>query len=108
MKKIIPDIISILTFVVISFVYFYPADIEGRILFQHDTTAGAAAGQEASEYFQRTGERTRWTNSMFGGMPTYQISPSYNSTDTLHQVEIIYLAMIHLTLLVGQLTCTIA
>ena len=64
MKKIIPDIISILTFVVISFVYFYPADIEGRILFQHDTTAGAAAGQEASEYFQRTGERTRWTNSM--------------------------------------------
>ncbi len=90
MKKIIPDIISILTFVVISFVYFYPADIEGRILFQHDTTAGAAAGQEASEYFQRTGERTRWTNSMFGGMPTYQISPSYNSTDTLHQVENVY------------------
>jgi hypothetical protein len=90
MKKIIPDIIAILIFAVISFVYFYPADIEGRILFQHDTTAGAAAGQEAKEYYERTGERTRWTNSMFGGMPTYQISPSYDSTDTLKKVGNVY------------------
>ena len=90
MKKIIPDIIAILIFAVISFVYFYPADFEGRILFQHDTTAGAAAGQEAKEYYERTGERTRWTNSMFGGMPTYQISPSYDSTDTLKKVGNIY------------------
>ena len=90
MKKIIPDIIAILIFAVISFVYFYPADIDGRILFQHDTTAGAAAGQEAKEYYERTGERTRWTNSMFGGMPTYQISPSYNSTDTLKKVGNVY------------------
>ena len=90
MKKIIPDIIAVLTFVVISFVYFYPADIDGRILFQHDTTAGASAGQEAKEYYERTGERTRWTNSMFGGMPTYQISPSYDSTDSLKQAEKIY------------------
>ena len=90
MKKIIPDIIAILIFAVISFVYFYPADFEGRILFQHDTTAGAAAGQEAKDYYERTGERTRWTNSMFGGMPTYQISPSYDSTDTLKKVGNIY------------------
>ena len=90
MKKIIPDIIAILIFAVISFVYFYPADIDGRILFQHDTTAGAAAGQEAKEYYERTGERTRWTNSMFSGMPTYQISPSYNSTDTLKKVSNVY------------------
>ena len=90
MKKIIPDIIAILAFAVISFAYFYPADIDGRILFQHDTTAGAAAGQEAKEYYERTGERTRWTNSMFGGMPTYQISPSYDSTDTLKKVGNIY------------------
>ncbi|MCR4765774.1 MAG: YfhO family protein [Bacteroidaceae bacterium] len=90
MKKILPDIISILIFVIISFVYFYPADMEGRILFQHDTSAGAASGQEAKEYYERTGERTRWTNSMFGGMPTYQISPSYNSTDTFSKAERVY------------------
>ena len=90
MKKILPDIIAILTFAVISFVYFYPADTEGRILFQHDTTAGAAAGQEAKEYYERTGERTRWTDSMFGGMPTYQISPSYDSTDLLGKAGNVY------------------
>ena len=62
---------------------FFPADIEGRILFQHDTVAGVGAGQEAQEYLERTGERTRWTNSLFGGMPTYQMSPSYDSTKPL-------------------------
>lgn len=75
-KKILPDLIAILAFVLISFAYFFPADIEGRILFQHDTAAGAGAGQEAKEYYEQTGERTRWTNSLFGGMPTYQISPT--------------------------------
>lgn len=35
------------------------------------------------EYQERTGERTRWTNSIFGGMPTYQLAPSYDSTDLL-------------------------
>ena len=74
-KKILPDLIAILAFVLISFAYFFPADIEGRILFQHDTAAGAGAGQEAKEYYEQTGERTRWTNSLFGGMPTYQNIP---------------------------------
>ena len=47
-------------------------------------------GQEASEYHQRTGERTRWTNALFGGMPTYQMSPSYGSTTVLTKVENAY------------------
>jgi hypothetical protein len=83
MKKVFPDMIAILAFIVISYVYFFPAVIEGRILFQHDTVAGVGAGQEAKEYYERNGERTRWTNSIFGGMPTYQISPSYDSTQPL-------------------------
>ena len=69
MKKFLPDLIAILAFIILSFAYFFPADIEGRILFQHDTVAGVGAGQEAQEYLDRTGERTRWTNSLFGGMP---------------------------------------
>ena len=59
-------------------------------MFQHDTAAGAGAGQEAKEYYERTGERTRWTNSIFGGMPTYQMAPSYDSTDTLKVAEKAY------------------
>ena len=89
-KKILPDLIAVLAFVLISFAYFFPADMEGRILFQHDTAAGAGAGQEAKEYDEQTGERTRWTNSLFGGMPTYQIAPSYDSTVPLQWTQKIY------------------
>ena len=85
-KKCLPDIIAVVAFALIAFAYFFPADIEGRILYQHDTSAGRGAGQESLEYYQRTGERTRWTNATFSGMPTYQTSPSYSSTDTLRQV----------------------
>lgn len=90
MKKFLPDLIAILTFIILSFAYFFPADIEGRILFQHDSVAGVGAGQESKEYRDRTGERTRWTNAIFGGMPTYQMSPSYDSTKTLSWIEKIY------------------
>lgn len=82
-KKWLPDVVAVVVFVVLSVAYFFPSDFEGRILYQHDTSAGAGAGQEAKEYFDKTGERTRWTNALFGGMPTYQLSPSYQSTDTL-------------------------
>ena len=85
-KKILPDIIAVVAFAVIAFAYFFPADIEGRILYQHDTSAGRGAGQETHEYYEKTGERSRWTNATFGGMPTYQTAPSYDSTDGLVQV----------------------
>lgn len=90
MKKLLPDLVVILTFAVLSFAYFFPADIENRILFQHDTAAGAGAGQETSQYHKRTGEYTRWTDALFGGMPTYQIAPSYESTTPLRWVQNVY------------------
>ena len=89
-KKILPDLIAIALFAVLSFAYFFPADLDGRILFQHDSSAGVGAGQEATEYYEATGERTRWTNSLFGGMPTYQIAPSYDTTKPLNWVEKVY------------------
>ena len=85
LKKCLPDLLAVIVFAIISFAYFFPADFEGRILYQHDTSAGRGAGQEALEYYQSTGERTRWSNSTFGGMPTYQTAPSYDSTDMLSQ-----------------------
>ena len=90
MKKLLPDLIAILAFVLLSFAYFFPADIENRILFQHDTAAGAGAGQGVKEYYEQTGERSRWTNSLFGGMPMYQIAPSYDSTKSLQWVQKAY------------------
>ena len=82
-RKLLPDVVAILLFAVISFAYFFPAVTEGRILAQHDAVAGIGAGHEMQKYQERTGERTRWTNSIFGGMPTYQLAPSYDSTDLL-------------------------
>ncbi|MBQ7662560.1 MAG: YfhO family protein [Prevotella sp.] len=90
LKKILPDLLAVLLFAVLAFAYFFPADIEGRILYRHDASAGVGAGQEQSLYYQRTGEMTRWTNSLFSGMPTYQLSPSYESTSTLNTLEKAY------------------
>ena len=89
-KRLLPDIIVIAFFAVISFVYFCPAVTEGRILSQHDSVAGIGAGQEHSEYYKRTGKKTRWTNAVFGGMPTYQLAPSYESTNLLSKIAELY------------------
>lgn len=85
-KKYLPDVVVVLLFVAISLFYFIPATFEGRILFQHDSQAGLGAAREAQEYYEQTGERTRWTNATFGGMPTYQTSPSYNTSDHLNSI----------------------
>jgi hypothetical protein len=90
LKKYLFDILAVALFAIISFVYFMPADIDGRILYRHDASAGRGAGQESTEYFQKTGERTRWSNSTFSGMPTYQTAPSYGSTDVLTKVMTAY------------------
>lgn len=85
-KKFLPDVVVILVFAIISFAYFLVPITQGKILFQHDASAGVGSAQEFTEYQNRTSETTRWTNSIFGGMPTYQMSPSYQSTDGLSQV----------------------
>jgi len=90
LKKCLPDAIVIVIFAVISFAYFFVPVSQGKILFRHDSQASVGLGQELTQYEQRTGEVTRWTNSVFSGMPTYQISPSYNSTDGLSAVMSAY------------------
>lgn len=86
LKKYLPDILAVVVFAVISFVYFMPADIDGRILYRHDSSAGVGLGQEVSHFKEATGEVSRWTNSAFSGMPTYQMAPSYKSTGALDAV----------------------
>lgn len=90
LKKCLPDFLAVVLFAVISFAYFMPADLEGRILYRHDSSAGVGAGQEAKAFYEKTGEQTRWSNSTFGGMPTYQTAPSYNSTNLLSKVATAY------------------
>lgn len=82
-KQYLPDVLAVILFAVISFTYFFPADIEGKILFRHDAAAGKGLGREIAEHKEATGEVTRWMNSTFSGMPTYQTAPEYTSTKGL-------------------------
>ncbi|MCI6279307.1 MAG: YfhO family protein [Bacteroidales bacterium] len=79
--RMTPTIIAgiIVLFVALSYAYFYPAAFEGRVLFQMDGAAAAGTGRDVKAFEEETGEVSRWTGSLFGGMPTYQISPSYPS-----------------------------
>lgn len=87
-KQYIPDVLVVLAFVLISFAYFFPSDIEGRILYQHDASAGRGSGMEIGQYRQtHNGEISRWTNALFCGMPTYQSAPSYDSASVLNTFE---------------------
>jgi len=80
-KKLLPDLIVIAVFTLISFIYFAPAVMEGRVIAQHDSLAAIGQGQEQRDYMARhDGERSRWNISMFSGMPSYQMSPTYDST----------------------------
>lgn len=80
-KKALPDLLSIVAFILISFIYFAPAVMDGRVITQHDSLAAIGQGQEQRDYMERhDGKRTRWNISMFSGMPSYQMSPTYDSS----------------------------
>jgi hypothetical protein len=91
LKKILPDLIVIAGFILISFVYFAPAVMDGRIIAQNDSLAAIGQGQEQRDYMERhEGKRTRWNLSMFGGMPSYQMSPTYDSSKPQDAVKKAY------------------
>ena len=87
----LPDVLAILFFVAVSVVYFIVPIRDGLVLTGHDHTGGVGSGVEMEQYrATHNGERTRWTNTLFCGMPTYQMSPSYRSTETLSTLERVY------------------
>lgn len=85
------DAAMVVLFLVISFAYFHLPVTQGLVLTGHDSDAAVGQGREQTEYRKaHDGETTRWTNSMFSGMPTYQISPSYGATDKLTGISRVY------------------
>ncbi|MBQ2301360.1 MAG: hypothetical protein II279_07740, partial [Bacteroidaceae bacterium] len=90
-KRILPDVLAVLFFVAVSIAYFYVPIRDGLVLTGHDHTGAVGSGVEMEHYrATHNGERTRWTNTLFSGMPTYQMSPSYRSTETLSTLERVY------------------
>ncbi len=74
-KSILPFVVAIVVFVGFAVVYCSPL-LQGKVLQAGDVNNWEGAAQEAREFKQQTGETTWWTNSMFSGMPTYQITGS--------------------------------
>ena len=77
-KRILPYVVAIVAFVAVAMIYCAPA-LEGKVLVQGDVNNWKGAAQEARNFYDENGTRTWWTNSMFGGMPTYQITGSLPS-----------------------------
>ena len=90
-KTTIFTIVAALLLAVVAFMFFFPDAMEGRVLQQHDIQQGLANGHEQQVFKAETGESTRWTNSLFGGMPTFQISPSYPANDLLSWIQSVYM-----------------
>jgi hypothetical protein len=73
MQKYAPHIIALVTIFIINFFYFLPS-FSGKSLYQGDIVNHKGMSKEAVDHYKKTGEVTLWTNSMFSGMPTYQIN----------------------------------
>ena len=90
-KKFLPDLMVIAGFILISFIYFASAVMDGRVIAQSDSLAAVGQGQEQRDYMERhDGKRTRWNLSMFSGMPSYQMSPTYDSSKPQDAVKKAY------------------
>ena len=70
-KSALPHIIAVAIFAIVAIVYCKPA-LEGKVLQQQDVTQWKGMAQDALSYAEKNGHTPMWSNSMFGGMPTYQ------------------------------------
>ncbi len=82
--------LSMAIMAVIAVAFFAPDNFEGNTLRQADIQQGIANGHEGALYYEATGEKALWTNSLFSGMPTFQISPSYPSNSLFEWLDSIY------------------
>ncbi len=83
-------LVSIAVMAIVAIAFFYPDNFDGNVLSQEDVRQGIANGEEARAFQEATGETTRWTNSLFSGMPTFQISPSYPSDGLFKWINGVY------------------
>jgi hypothetical protein len=75
-KPLLPHLIAVVIFIVVSFVYFYPV-LEGKVLKANDSTVSKINSKEIQDFRAKYGKEPLWTNSIFGGMPAYLISTKY-------------------------------
>lgn len=82
--------VSMVVMAVVSVAFFAPNNFDGDTLQQHDMQQGMANGEEGRAYAEATGEKALWTNALFSGMPTFQISPEYPSNSLFTWLNDVY------------------
>ncbi len=75
-KKILPHVIILIGFVVVSLLYFNPV-LKGKQIFQSDIMQYTGMAKQQNDFRAQHDKETYWTNSAFGGMPTYQLGAKY-------------------------------
>lgn len=76
LKKILPHALIIIGFVAASLLYFNPV-LKGKQIFQSDIMQYTGMAKQQNDFRAKTGTETYWTNSAFGGMPTYLLGAKY-------------------------------
>ncbi|MEO6167767.1 MAG: hypothetical protein ABIO46_02985, partial [Chitinophagales bacterium] len=76
-RQIIPHIVALLVFVFVNLLFFSPMVLDNKMIRQSDIIQYKSVSKEITDYYQRTGKSTLWTNALFGGMPTFQIGVKY-------------------------------
>ena len=75
-KPLLPHLLAVLIFTVVSFTYFYPV-LEGKVLKANDSMVSKINSKEIQDFRDKNGREPLWTNSIFSGMPAYLISTRY-------------------------------
>lgn len=75
-RKFLPHLLIIIGFIALSLAYFSPV-LSGKQIFQSDIMQYIGMSKQQTDFRASTGEETYWTNSAFGGMPTYQLGALY-------------------------------
>ncbi len=76
LNKFYPHLLAIFSFILISLIYFYPV-LEGKKIAQSDIAQYIGMAKEQNDFRQAENTEPYWTNSAFGGMPTYQLGANY-------------------------------
>ncbi|WP_343659295.1 YfhO family protein [Chryseobacterium sp.] len=84
-KSLIYIAVSLVIFIVLAFLYSTPV-FTGKQLFQHDIVQYRGGAKELLDYRANTGNETYWSDSMFGGMPTYQMGSQFKG-DIIKKID---------------------
>ena len=91
-QKVWPYLVAVVFFIAMSYAYFSPI-LQGKALSQMDYNHATGMAKELDDYKEKTGEESQWTNSMFGGMPAYQIRGNSSNNIYSYVKRIIHLGL---------------